>query len=193
MKPQTNRRLTFSVLELVQDTSFHSADHGERRDIWAFHHIMFYAQPLQSEEQLNTWVMIMAQSNVENGDQRYLWFDPVIDDEGRVTGVRVEPASGDPPSGVVAEFKIEEKIFETQDEGEASPHRVHYFHYELMAHLRDGFTQAIILPHTTGNSFQFYLNYMYFLVRAGVIKEADEIRLHGILRTRWMHYNVAIA
>ncbi|KAG8757915.1 hypothetical protein FRC11_004184, partial [Ceratobasidium sp. 423] len=190
---QSNPRLTFSVFTLVQDTSFHSSDHDERRDQWAFHHVTFYALPLKSHEKLNTWVMKIAQSNVTNEDQRYLWFDPVINDDGRITGIRVEPTDGAPPEGAVAEFKIEEKVFETQNEGEETPHRVHYFHYELMAHLRDGFTQAMLLPHTTGKTFQFYLNYMYFLVRAGVVKKADEIRLNDILRTRWEYFNVALA
>ncbi|CEL52634.1 hypothetical protein RSOLAG1IB_05839 [Rhizoctonia solani AG-1 IB] len=186
-------RLTFSVFTSVSDTSFYSAEHGERLDCWAFHHVTFYALPLQSYGQLNIWLMIVAQFNVTNGAWRYLWFDPVMDDHGRVTGIRIEPTDGAPPSGAVADFKMEENIFETQGEDGARPRRVHYFHYELIAHLRDGFTQAILLPHTTGNEPQFYLNYMYFLVRSGVIKEVDEIRLHEVLRTQWVHYNVTLA
>ncbi|CAE6458066.1 unnamed protein product [Rhizoctonia solani] len=190
---QQDRRFTFSVFTSVPDTSFHSAEHGERLDYWAFRRVTFYALPLQSYGQLNTWLMIIAQFNVTNRNWRYLWFDPIIDDDSRITGIRIEPTDGAPPSGAVAEFKLEENVFETQDEGEVHPRRVHYFHYELMAHLRDGFTQAVLLPHTTGNESQFYLNYMYFLVRSGVINEEDEIRLHDVLRTQWVHYNITLA
>ncbi|GAB1523199.1 hypothetical protein RhiXN_07293 [Rhizoctonia solani] len=183
----------FSVFTSVPDTSFYPAGADERIDHWTFRHVTFYALPLQSHGQLNIWLMVIAQSNVTNGAWRYLWLDPVTDDhDGRITGIRVELTDGAPPSGVVAEFKVEESVFETQDKGETHPRPVHYFHYELMAHLRDGFTQAMLLPHTTGNEFQFYLNYMYFLVRAGVINEADEIRLHDVLRTQWVYYNTTL-
>ncbi|EUC62407.1 hypothetical protein RSOL_419900, partial [Rhizoctonia solani AG-3 Rhs1AP] len=175
MQAKNTRRLTFSVVTSIEDTSFYSSDHDERRDQWAFRRVIFYALPLQSHEQLNKWIMIIVQGNVTSDQSRYLWLDPVVDSDGRITGVRVESTCADPPPDAVAQFKMEEKVFETQDEGEATPHRVYYFHYELMAHLRDGFTQAVLLPHTTGNSFQFYLNYMYFLVRAGIVKEAAKL------------------
>ena len=146
MQSQGNHRLTFSVSTSVEDTSFYSSIHSEQRDEWVFRHVVFYALPPKSHEQLNTWIMMVAQFNVTNGRWRYLRLDPIIEDDGRITGSHIESTNNVPPSGTIAEFKLEEKIFMTQGEGETSPHQVHYFHYELMAHLRDGFTQALLLP-----------------------------------------------
>ncbi|KAJ1306053.1 hypothetical protein OPQ81_010766 [Rhizoctonia solani] len=186
MQSQRSQRITFSVFTSVRDTSFYSPEHDERHDEWAFRYVTFYALPLQSHQQLNTWVMVMAQSNVTSGQWRYLEFKPVIEAGGRITGIRIEPTSEVYPSGAVKGFKLKEKVFKTQGEGESSPHQVHYFHYELMAHLGDGFTQALLLANTTGNLNQFYLNYMYLLVRSGVVRKVDEIRLNDVLQTQWM-------
>jgi hypothetical protein len=178
----------FEVTSSIPDTSIFHEDSGERRDRWAFHHLMFYALPPipgPYSGQQNEWVMTIVEICERTHRWRHVKLKLTHNSWGDVIQVAVEKTDDQEPTGSLQ--SIEVKLISSKiDEATGNSVRVKYLHWQL---LDDLVAHDVVFLRRAGLSqLQFCLNFVGHLVEQGVVSEETRDKLKkevAILRTEF--------